>query len=156
MVRAAFQGMLDFFTYGAAWVGWRALQFALAALALLFVGSAWAGIGGILIATILATLVLLVLIFRRTDVRSAVVPPTWEPFQVTPALPFLVEYGIFILVSNFDVLIAYSILTNEELGVYSASSFLPKAIVTAMLPITQVMVPVMTAAGEDWRPRRNA
>jgi O-antigen/teichoic acid export membrane protein len=156
MTRAAFQGMLDFFTYSAAWVGWRALQFVLAALALLFVGSAWAGIAGIVVATILATLVLLFIIFHRADASSGVVPTTWEPFQATAAIPFLVEYGIFILIGNFDVLIAYSILTNQDLGVYSASSFLPKAIITATLPITQVMVPVMSATADDWRHRRIA
>jgi O-antigen/teichoic acid export membrane protein len=156
MVRAAFQGMLDFFTYGAAWIGWRALQFALASLALLLVGSAWAGIAGIAVATILATLVLLLLIFRRAGVSSVAMPETWEPIQIAAALPFLVEYGIFILVSNFDVLIAYLILSNQDLGVYSASSLVPKAIITATLPITQVMVPVMSAAGEDWRHRRIA
>jgi O-antigen/teichoic acid export membrane protein len=156
MVRAAFQGMLDFFTYGAAWIGWRALQFALASLALLLVGSAWAGIAGIAVATILATLVLLLLIFRRAGVSSVAMPETWEPIQIAAALPFLVEYGVFILVSNFDVLIAYLILSNQDLGVYSASSLVPKAIITATLPITQVMVPVMSAAGEDWRHRRIA
>jgi O-antigen/teichoic acid export membrane protein len=156
MVRAAFQGMLDFFTYGAAWIGWRALQFALASLALLLVGSAWAGIAGIAVATILATLVLLFVILHRAGASTVAVPESWEPIQIAAALPFLVEYGIFILVCNFDVLIAYPILSNQDLGVYSASSLLPKAIITATLPITQVMVPVMSAAGEDWRHRRIA
>src|SRR5262249_11039958 len=157
MVRAALQGMLDFFAYSMAWIGWRALQFVLAAAGLLFLRSAWAGIAGILLATVLAMLVLVMVVFRRAS-RTAPVstPGTSGSFRVTGALPFLIEYGMFILVTNFDVLIAYLILTNDQLGVYSASSILPKAIVTATLPITQVMLPVMSVAGGEWQPRRNA
>jgi O-antigen/teichoic acid export membrane protein len=157
MVRAALQSMLDFFAYSMAWIGWRALQFVLAAAGLLFLGSAWAGIAGILLATVLALLALVMVVFRRAS-PTAPASTHWTsgPFRVTGAVPFLIEYGIFILVTNFDVLVAYLILTNDQLGVYSASSILPKAIVTATLPITQVMLPVMSVAGAEWQPRRNA
>lgn len=48
MTRAAFQGSLDFFSYSAGWIGWRATQYVMAGLAIYVFGTAWAGITGIL------------------------------------------------------------------------------------------------------------
>jgi Polysaccharide biosynthesis protein len=81
---------------------------------------------------------------------------TWPPFHVRAALPFAVEYGLFILVNNIDVLIAYVVLDNYALGVYAASTALPKALVTATYPVSQVMLPVMSAFGRDRRARHIA
>jgi O-antigen/teichoic acid export membrane protein len=147
MVRAAFQGMLDFYAYSAAWILWRFGQYVLAVLALLLAGAAWAGMAGIFLATIVAILVLLRVMLRRggtapTDVSGA----TWPPFHAAAAVPFALHYGIFILINNVDVLLAYLVLSSDQLGAYAASSFLPKAIVTATLPVSQVMLPVMSAA----------
>jgi O-antigen/teichoic acid export membrane protein len=154
MARAALQGMLDFYAYSAAWIIWRAGQYALAVAALSFAGAAWAGMAAILIATIAATLVLLRVIYARAHAAPAAFEGvSWAPFRVTAAVTFGLQYGIFVLISNVDVLLAYVVLSNEELGAYSASSFLPKAIVTATLPVTQVMLPVMSASSEQ-QPRR--
>ncbi len=146
MARAALQGMLDFYSYGAAWIGWRIGQYVLAVLALLITGAAWAGMAAIFFATAIATLVLLQVMRRRAKAApGGVAGAAWPPLRIMAAAPFALQYGIFILISNVDILVAYLVLSNDQLGSYAASSLLPKAIVTATLPVSQVMLPVMSA-----------
>jgi O-antigen/teichoic acid export membrane protein len=157
LARAALQGMLAFVLYSAMWIAWRASQFILALLALHLTGAAWAGMAGILIATILSTVLLLVLVFRRA--RDSAMPVDgrgWPPLRIAPAVPFAAEYGIFVLVTNLDVLVAYLVLPNDMLGAYCASSLLPKAIVTATQPVSQVMLPVMNVSVKEVHLRRAA
>jgi O-antigen/teichoic acid export membrane protein len=156
--RAALQGMLDFVLYSAFWIGWRAFQFVLALVALFLTGAAWAGMAGILVATVLSTVLLLALVLRRgtAEATPASPEPGWPPFRVAPALPFAAEYGFFVLVTNLDILIAYLVLPNDALGAYSATSLLPKAIVTATQPVSQVMLPVMNLSGSEVNLRRAA
>jgi O-antigen/teichoic acid export membrane protein len=156
MARAAFQGALDFVTYSAAWIGWWAGQFAVATLALYLIGTPWAGIAAMLLVTVISTFVLLSIMLRSSSDRVDIVKGTWPPFRVRTALPFAVEYGLFIFVTNIDVLIAYVTLDNYALGVYAASTVLPKALVTATYPVSQVMLPVMSAFGSDHRARHLA
>jgi len=157
MARAAFQGALDFFTYSAAWIGWWAGQFAVATLALYLIGTAWAGVAGMLLVTAISTPVLLIIIMHRSRVESTdFVKGTWPSFRVRAALPFALEYGLFIVLNNIDVLIAYVTLDNYALGVYAASTVLPKALVTATYPVSQVMLPVMNAFHGDHRSRQIA
>jgi O-antigen/teichoic acid export membrane protein len=145
MARAALQGMLDFFAYSAAWILWRAGQYVVAVAALLFAGAAWAGMAGIFLATVVALLVLLRVIYRRAAAAPVGGDGAWAPFRISAAAPFAFQYGTFILINNVDILLAYLVLSNDQLGAYAASSLLPKAIVTATLPVSQVMLPVMSA-----------
>jgi O-antigen/teichoic acid export membrane protein len=156
MARAALQGMQNFVSYSLAWIAWRGGQYILAVGALIVVGTAWSALAGIFAATIVATIMLFALIAYRA--KHPHIPKTvrWSPFNVMTAVPFMIEYGVFILINNIDVLIAYLLLDSEQLGAYAASSFLPKAIVTATQPISQVMLPVINVAGREGRPRRPA
>ena len=147
VARSAFQGMLAFFAYSAAWIAWRAGQYVLAVIGILLTGTAWSAMAGILLATIIAIVVMLGLIVRGSGTTAPTADTAaWPPFRALPAIPFAIEYGIFVLMNNIDVLIAYLVLSNDELGIYAASSVLPKAIVTATHPVSQVMLPVMTAS----------
>jgi len=147
MARAAFQGMLDFYAYSAAWIAWRLGQYVLGVIGIMLTGAAWAGMAGIFLATVVAILVLLRLLRRRAG-TATIAAATWAPFRTAEAVPFALQYGLFILVNNVDALLAYLVLSNDQLGSYAASSLLPKAIVTATLPVSQVMLPVMNASME--------
>ena len=147
MARAALQSRLDFHGYSAAWLLWRFGQFVLALAGLLLTGAPWAGMAGIFVATVATVVILLRVIGRNQDMAPAGAT-AWPPFDVTAAIPFVLQYGLFTLVCNIDVLFAYLLLDNEQLGIYAASSLLPKAIVTATLPVTQVMLPVMSTSIE--------
>jgi O-antigen/teichoic acid export membrane protein len=156
MARAALQGSLDFVAYGAAWIGWCGSQYILAATALYVFGAAWAGIAGLLVATVIVTLVLFLVIFRRAAASDKTPAVERPPFRVWTAIPFAIQYGFFILLTNLDILLAYLVLSGDDLGVYAATSVLPKAIVTATLPVSQVMLPVMASSSGERRPQHQA
>jgi O-antigen/teichoic acid export membrane protein len=157
MGRAAMQGMLDFVSYSLAWIACRGGQYILASVAMMAIGTAWSGLAGILVATVIATIVLVGFLEQRASGHRGDVDATnWHAFHVTNTVPFMITYGGFIVINNIDVVIAYFVLGNEQLGAYSASSFLPKAIVTATQPVSQVMLPVINLAGREKRRRRPA
>jgi hypothetical protein len=141
-IRVAFQGLRRFAWFGTVWVAWRALQCLLAAAAFYYVGTVWSGLAGILLATLVVSLLMLLALSPRAPLPERVHAPTIGTGMV---VPFVVGYGLFTLLANADVLVAYLVLTRDELGVYAASSILPKAIVTATQPVAQVVLPVIVA-----------
>jgi hypothetical protein len=149
-VRAVFQGMLRFVWFGASWLVWCIVQFALGAAGLVVIGAPWAVFLGMLTANAL-TLTGLVAMVRRMGAGAGgnESGPGTMPEPVLPslahALPFCTALGGFVLLSNADVLVAYLKLAGTELGAYAASAVLPKAIVTATQPVAQVVLPVATA-----------
>jgi O-antigen/teichoic acid export membrane protein len=147
VLRASLQGMLAFAAYSAAWISWCAGQYVLAVIGIVLTGSAWSGIAGILLATLVMVIVLFSLITGGAG-RAAHhgLPASWPPFNALRAVPFVIGYGMFVLINNIDVLIAYLVLSNDNLGIYAASSVLPKAIVTATQPVSQVMLPVVAGS----------
>jgi O-antigen/teichoic acid export membrane protein len=159
-VRAVFQGMLRFVWFGASWLLWCLAQFTLGAAGLLAFGAAWAVFLGMLVANCITLGVLIAAVWRARDMDGA--PPVHPNQQAEPAvqslryvLPFCTALGGFVLLSNADVLVAYLKLSAAELGVYSASAVLPKAIVTATQAVSLVILPVAThIRGEsaDMRP----
>jgi O-antigen/teichoic acid export membrane protein len=144
-VRAAFQGMLQFVWFGTSWLAWCVAQWALGTLGLALTGAPWGAFLGMLAASVL-TLVFLVLSLRA-HVRAApkTVVSLETPLEAPPLLraaPLVAGLGGFVLLNNVDVLLAYLTLTGPQLGAYTASAVLPKAIVTAAQPVVQVMLPV--------------
>jgi O-antigen/teichoic acid export membrane protein len=149
VLRASLQGMLAFAAYSAAWISWCAGQYVLAVIGIVLTGSAWSGMAGILLATVLMVITMFGLITRGAG-RAAHhgLAASWPPFNALRAVPFVIGYGMFVLINNIDILIAYLVLGNDKLGIYAASAVLPKAIVTATQPVSQVMLPVMAASGQ--------
>jgi O-antigen/teichoic acid export membrane protein len=148
-VRAVFQGMLRFVWFGASWLLWCLGQFALGATALALVGAAWAVFAGMLVANSLALIVLMTAIRRMATPGGRSQPAAQtEAEAVTQSLkhvlPFCTALGGFVLLSNADVLVAYLKLDAGELGAFSASAVLPKAIVTATQAVSLVILPVAT------------
>ncbi len=74
--------------------------------------------------------------------------PTAQPHLAAQSLryiaPFCTALGAFVVLNYADVLVAYFTLSGSELGAYAASAVLPKAIVTATQPVSQVILPVAT------------
>jgi len=148
-VRAVFQGALRFVWFGASWLFWCVGQFVFGAVILAVVGAPWAVFLGMLAANCLTLICLLVLVCRMTagTAREDAGPATRPELAMQSLLymlPFCTAMGVFVVLSNADVLIAYLKLSGAELGAYAASAILPKAIVTATQPVTQVVLPVAT------------
>jgi O-antigen/teichoic acid export membrane protein len=146
-VRAVFQGMLRFVWFGASWLLWCLAQLVLGAAGLALFGAAWAVFAGMLAASCLTLVALLVAVWR---VPAADTPAPTDRDAAPAAqslkhvLPFCTALGGFVLLSNADVLIAYLKLSGAQLGAYSASAVLPKAVVTATQAVSLVILPVAT------------
>lgn len=148
-VRAVFQGALQFVWFGASWLLWCIGQFAFGAVLLLLTGAPWAVFLGMLAANCLTLVFVLVAVWRlgATAVRGGD-GPTAQPQFAAQSLryiaPFCTALGAFVVLNYADVIVAYFTLSGSELGAYAASAVLPKAIVTATQPVSQVILPVAT------------
>jgi len=156
IVRACFQALHRFAWFSASWVLWCGLHFILSLAGLYLVGTVWAGLLGSLLATIALMTVVLVIL----PVRSARPSPRAEtaalPIKLRSVLVPVIAYGCFNLLASADVLLAYVLLNRNQLGVYIASSLLPKAIVTITLPVAQVLLPVLAAPASSSQTLRTA
>jgi len=161
IVRAVFQGALRFVWFGASWLGWCFGQFVFGGVALLLINQPWAVFLGMLAANSLTLICLLVVTWRMgVDATRDQLAPAAHPQFPAPSLwrllPFCTALGSFVVLSNADILIAYLKLTGVELGAYAASAILPKAIVTATQPVTQVILPLTTHIRGETRKIREA
>jgi hypothetical protein len=149
MVRAMFQGALQFVWFGASWLLWCISQFGFGMFFLLLTGAPWAVFLGMLAANCLALVCVLVTAWRlgaraARGGSAAAAQSEFAAQSLRYILPFCSALGAFVLLNYADVFVAYLKLSGAELGVYAASAVLPRAIVTATQPVTQVILPVAT------------
>ena len=141
-IRAAFQGSQRFSWFSGGWVVRCALQFGMATAGLYYVGTAWAGLAGLVAANVVTGVAMLLATSPRSE---AVAPPSQALPRLERIMPLMLGYGLYTLLVNADILFAYLLLDRRQLATYAASSILPKAIVTATLPVAQILMPVMVA-----------
>jgi len=155
IIRAGFQALQRFAWFSISWVIRCGVQYVAAIMTFSLIGTVWAGMSGILAATIaVCAIAWLALLPRKDRLRSAALANPTPLLTREVVVPQLLAYGQFTLLVNLDVLLGYFLLSREQLGVYAASSILPKAIVTATLPVAQVLLPVVASrshAGESAR-----
>jgi O-antigen/teichoic acid export membrane protein len=153
MIRASLQGMLRFTAYGVSWLLWCAAQCALGAAGLWLTRSPWGCFVGILVANLFTIGGL-----SRTvggGHASTPVPaadsPAIAPYSLRRAVGFCSAFVGCVVFINADIFLAYLVLGPADLGVYTASSVLPKAIVTATQPVVQIILPVVIAIQGEGR-----
>lgn len=148
VLRAAFQSLLWFGWGNGVWIVSQGSQFLCGLAGLLLFGRAWAGILGLLIGGLIASVCFAVrfrLLARQKRAEPIhLLPPRWRQ-----ALPLVVNYTLFILFTNVDLVLGFLTLSPAALDVYAASALLPKAIVTASFPIAQVVLPVLVRRRMD-------
>src|SRR5579862_9724511 len=157
IVRASLQGTLRFVAYGASWFLWCVAQCAVGAVGLLLTRSPWGCFAGMLVANLLT---LGGLCWAVAGGGPAVpdatdYSPKLAAYSLQRALAFCSAFVGFVLFNNADIFLAYLILSPADLGIYTASSVLPKAIVTATQPVVQIILPVVISIqgeGEDTSP----
>jgi len=152
MVRASLLGMLRFTAYGVSWLLWCAAQCALGVAGLWLTRSPWGCFAGVLV----ANLITIGGLTRAVGGRATVPAPTADGLAIAPYSPgrvvgFCSAFVGCVLCINIDIFLAYLILTPSDLGVYTASSVLPKAIVTATQPVAQIILPVVIAIQGEGR-----
>ena len=154
IVRASLQGTLRFVAYGASWFLWCVAQCAVGAVGLLLTRSPWGCFAGMLVANLLT----LGGLCWAVAGGGAAAPdatedsPKLASYSLRRALAFCSAFVGFVLFNNADIFLAYLILSPADLGIYTASSVLPKAIVTATQPVVQIILPVVISIqgeGED-------
>jgi O-antigen/teichoic acid export membrane protein len=157
IVRASLQGTLRFVAYGASWFFWCVAQCAVGAVGLLLTGSPWGCFAGMLVANLLT----LGGLCWAVAGGGAAAPdltddgPKLASYSLRRAAAFCSAFVGFVLFNNADIFLAYLILGPADLGIYTASSVLPKAIVTATQPVVQIILPVVISIqgeGEDTSP----
>lgn len=151
-VRAVFQGLRKFVHLGVTGLGLMATRFTLAITAIYVIGTAWAGLTGILLAFVLVFAVGYRFL-TATGEPDAAMGSTDLPNLVKMA-PFLSSYGLLIILMYADIMQAYLGLGLVDLGRYSASSILPKAILIITMPVIQVFFSVMVGQKKNTENRR--
>ena len=154
IVRASLQGTLRFVAYGVSWFLWCVAQCAVGALGLLLTRSPWGCFAGMLVANLLTLGGLCWAVAGDGPAAPAATEdsPIFAPYSLRRALAFCSAFVGFVLFNNADIFLAYLILSPADLGIYTASSVLPKAIVTATQPVVQIILPVVISIqgeGED-------
>jgi O-antigen/teichoic acid export membrane protein len=150
IVRASLQGTLRFVAYGASWLLWCVAQCAVGATGLLLTRSPWGCFAGMLVANLLTLGGLCWAVAGGGGGAAAPAAPAatadspkLAPYSLRRALAFCSAFVGFVLFNNADIFLAYLILSPADLGIYTASSVLPKAIVTATQPVVQIILPVV-------------
>jgi len=140
--RAAFQGLKRFIALGVVTLSWTILRFVFGISGLLFIGSPWAGLLGILVASMIVfSLCYYVLTTPfhtkrySANKRDNVVPENIVFFCLT--------YGLFVFIMYLDNIVGYIALDRHYLGVYSAYCIIGKGVILLTLPIVQVSFPVI-------------
>ena len=154
IVRASLQGTLRFVAYGASWFLWCVAQCLVGAVGLVLTRSPWGCFAGMLLANLLTLggLCWAVAGGGATAPDATEDGPKLASYSLRRALAFCSAFVGFVLFNNADIFLAYLILSPADLGVYTASSVLPKAVVTATQPIVQIILPVVISIqgeGED-------
>jgi hypothetical protein len=137
--RAVLQSLRKTVYLGGLSLVWMLLRFLLGLGGMVLLGTAAGALLGVVLAS-LALTVCLSFLFPAADATSATMP-------LLPSLrslvPVVLGYSSLIVLSNMDVLLAYLLLKNDALGIYSASSVLPKGILVIITPLLQMLFPMM-------------
>jgi len=138
--RIVLQGTHRFIRLGKYTLGWMAIRFALAIGALWFFRTVWGGMVGIVMSAPIVFLWTFGIPRKNQFADSAALS---QALDITALTPFAFSYGVFAAIAHADIVVAYLTMQPHALGVYSASSVLPKGLLMVSLPIVQLTFPMM-------------
>jgi O-antigen/teichoic acid export membrane protein len=147
--RVMLQGLRKTVALGLYTTGWMFLRFGLCIAGIMLFHTVWGALTGIVASAVVAFAVFHAWILRTTRGRSDPGPLALHLFTLLPAAT---GYGLMVLVSNLDVLVGYFVLGETDLGIYSASSVFPKAVLVVITPLLQMLIPTMVGADPSKRP----
>lgn len=159
--RISLQSENKFFTLGLFTLGWMSSRFIGGALGIYFLGNVWGGLLGIGVATLLPIFVLFRpwkmvgrRFFRPWAQRESGDHSLLRMIRFRSFLKLSAGFVLFMIVAHADILIAYKVLTPEQLSVYSASAILPKGMLVLTLPLIQLLFPLIVGERASARPTR--
>lgn len=137
--RVALQSLHKAVALGLYTLGWMALRFALAIAGILLFHTVWAALAGVVTSSVLVWVGFHIWARSETGSRRSIASPP----KLVGLIPFILGYGLLILISNLDILLGYFLLSNVALGFYSASSVFPKAVLLVIMPLLQMLFPML-------------
>lgn len=118
---------------------WMLLRLILGMLGLILFHTVWGAFIGIVSSEIIVALILYVWAAKQSIHLPVDIP---KVPSLAVMWPVMIGYGLTITMSNIDVLMSYFLLDGANLGIYSASSVLPKAIIVVIMPLLQMLFPI--------------
>ncbi|MBT4702593.1 MAG: hypothetical protein HOB79_16105 [Rhodospirillaceae bacterium] len=139
--RAAMQALHQFVRLGLYTLSWMAFRFLLAIAGLWLYGSVSVGLLGVALSAIVVFPFFYAWLKKQT--KGVQAPVELELPKFRKILPVALGYSAFVVISYQDILLAYFVLSQSDLGIYTASTILPKGIIVLTLSVMQVVFPVM-------------
>jgi hypothetical protein len=124
-------------------------RFAFGCVGLWIFGTVWGGLAGVILSA--PVVFLLFFGFKPLASQSSQLVEQSPP-GIGDLVPFAIGYAIFAAAAHADIIVAYLKFAPYQLGVYSASSVLPKGILMLTLPIIQLAFPLMVGKHVDATP----
>ena len=118
---------------------WMLLRLILCMLGIILFRAVWGAFVGIVASGVIVALILHVWATKQRVHLRADVPRVPSLMAMWPVI---IGYGLTITLSNVDVLMSYFLLDGINLGIYSASSVFPKAIIVVIMPLLQMLFPI--------------
>ena len=149
-IRIYFQATYNFLLLGSFNMSWMVSRLILGSLGLYVFQSAWGGLSGIALAPCIVFLFYYQKVIRPTKNQSVHTAKTeYKPHNPSGMLPGIISYSILMLVCNMDILVGYFVLDLKELGTYSASSILAKAMLLLAFPLSHSVYPALLSNNEN-------
>jgi O-antigen/teichoic acid export membrane protein len=137
--RAFFQSTRRTVSLGMYTLMWMTCRLLFCLIGVFIFRTAFGALLGIVLSTVIAYIG-----FRFWTTRQVTNSGVTSPLPSPNALiPSIVGYGLLIAISNLDVLLTYFVLKHADVGIYSASSIFPKAMLVVTLPLVQILFPGM-------------
>jgi hypothetical protein len=141
------------------WLGfyslvWMVARLLLFVLAVMTVGTVASALAGVVLASLGFIVAFHLWVSRNMAGGTEALPPL--P-RLAALLPVAAGYGLLMLLSNLDILLGYVLLSQSDLGIYSGSSVFPKGLLVLLMPVLQMLFPMMLdehlgrASGQDAR-----
>jgi O-antigen/teichoic acid export membrane protein len=150
--RAFLQSRHETWRLGSYTLAWTILRLLLCVLGAAVFGTVWAALLGSAVAAA-AIFVGLQFLMARAETRDRTAAAEHAEAPKLPAfhtlLPVAFGYGLSMAISNLDILLIYFLLKNQDIGIYSASSVLPKGILAVTVPLSQMLFAVMIGDHES-------
>lgn len=144
--RAFLQSRRETWQLGSYTLIWMTLRLALCVIGSALFGTVWAALCGSALAAAL-TFIGFQLLLARAARRQPAVAAEQAKVPRLPALltllPVALGYGLLMVISNLDILLIYFLLSDQQIGVYSASSVFPKGILVLTMPVSQMLFAIM-------------
>ena len=126
-------------------------RFVFCMIGILIFNNVSGALAGVVTSAVLVIAIFRILVARRIKRLGADTGPRIALPSITAILPVVIGYGLMTTMTNLDVLVSYFALKEADLGVYSASSVFPKAILVVMTPVSQMLFPMMFQRGAERR-----